>query len=67
MMTDGYADQYGGPSGKKKFLSGRVSLMIKENTNLGFFQMEKLFLKTFEDWKGDTEQLDDILIIGLKF
>ncbi len=67
MMTDGFADQYGGPSGKQKFLSGRVSLMIKENAHLSIFQMEKLFLNSFEDWKGDVDQLDDILIIGLKF
>ncbi len=67
LMSDGYGDQYGGPTGKQKFMSGRVSLMIKENTNLSIFQMEKLFLNSYEEWKGDVEQLDDILIMGLKF
>ncbi len=67
LTTDGYADQYGGPDGKKKFLSGRVNLLIKENTNLNIFQMGKLFKKTHDEWKGDVGQLDDILVIGLKF
>lgn len=67
LTTDGYADQYGGPDGKRKFLSGRVNLLIKENTNLNIFQMGKLFKKTHDDWKGDVGQLDDILVIGMKF
>lgn len=67
LTTDGYADQYGGPDGKSKFLSGRLNLLIKENTNLSIFQMGNLLRKTHEDWKGEVEQLDDILVIGLKF
>ncbi|HYW94924.1 MAG TPA: PAS domain S-box protein [Bacteroidales bacterium] len=66
-MTDGYADQYGGPTGKQKFMSGRVNKLIKENTDLSIFQMGNLFRKTFEEWKGSNEQLDDVLLIGLKF
>jgi PAS domain S-box-containing protein len=67
MMTDGYADQYGGPSGKQKFLSGRVSLMIKDNTHLSLAQMEKLFIDSYEDWKGEVSQVDDVLVMGFKF
>ncbi|MFW5644280.1 MAG: PAS domain S-box protein, partial [Bacteroidota bacterium] len=67
LMSDGYGDQYGGPTGKQKFMSGRVSLMIRENTHLSIFQMEKLFLSAYEEWKGEVEQLDDILIMGFKF
>jgi PAS domain S-box-containing protein len=67
LTTDGFADQYGGPDGKKKFLSGRVNLLIKENTHLSIFQMGKLFKKTHDDWRGDVGQLDDILVIGMKF
>ncbi len=67
LTTDGFADQYGGPDGKRKFMSGRVNLLIKENTHLSIFQMGKLFKDTHFDWKGDVGQLDDILVIGLKF
>ncbi len=66
-MTDGFHDQFGGPTGKQKFTSDRVAEMIKENTNLSIFQMGHLFRNTYDDWKGTNEQLDDVLIIGLKF
>ncbi len=66
-MTDGFADQYGGPDGKQKFMSGRVNLLIRENTGLSIFQMGNLFRNTYDEWKGRTEQLDDVLVIGLKF
>jgi PAS domain S-box-containing protein len=66
-MTDGYHDQFGGPTGKLRFTSGRVATMIQENIHLSIFQMGNLFRDTYEDWKGDIEQLDDVLVIGLKF
>jgi PAS domain S-box-containing protein len=66
-MTDGFADQLGGPTGKQKFMSGNVSLLIKDNCNQSIFQQGNLFRNTFESWKGAFEQVDDILVIGLKF
>jgi len=66
-MTDGFADQLGGPTGKQKFMSGNVSLLIKENCHQSIFQQGNLFRNTFESWKGAAEQVDDILVIGLKF
>lgn len=66
-MTDGYPDQYGGPDGKQKYMSGRVKKLIAENTHLSIFQMGKLFKDSFYEWMGDTKQLDDVLIIGIKF
>jgi len=66
-MTDGYHDQFGGPTGKAKFTSDRVGQMIQANTNLSIFQMGNLFRSTYDDWKGVNDQLDDVLVIGLKF
>jgi len=66
-MTDGFHDQFGGPTGKQKFTSDRVGEMIKENTNLSIFQMGNLFRSTYDEWKGENEQIDDVLVIGLKF
>ncbi len=66
-MTDGFADQYGGPTGKQKFMSGNVNRLIRENTHLSIFQMGNLFRQTYDAWKGQVEQLDDVLVIGLKF
>ena len=66
-MTDGFPDQFGGPTGKQRFNSERVGKLITENTHLSIFQMGNLFRNTFEEWRGTVNQLDDILIIGLKF
>jgi serine phosphatase RsbU (regulator of sigma subunit) len=66
-MTDGFPDQFGGATGKERFTSERVARLIRDNTHLSIFQMGNLFRNTFEEWKGPVGQLDDILIIGLKF
>lgn len=66
-MTDGFPDQFGGPTGKQRFTSERVGQLIQENMHLSIFQMGNLFRKTYDDWKGTVNQLDDVLVIGLKF
>jgi len=66
-MTDGFHDQFGGPTGKQRFTSDRVAKLISENTNISIFQMGNLFRTTYDEWKGTNEQIDDVLVIGLKF
>jgi PAS domain S-box-containing protein len=66
-MTDGFPDQSGGPTGKQRFTSDRVGQLIQENTHLSIFQMGNLFRKTYLEWKGNANQVDDILVIGIKF
>jgi serine phosphatase RsbU (regulator of sigma subunit) len=66
IFSDGYADQFGGPKGKKfkyKQLQ-ELLLSIQQHT-----MDEQLLIleKTINDWKGDLEQVDDILVIGLRF
>jgi|WetSurMetagenome_2_1015567.scaffolds.fasta_scaffold05472_4 ligand-binding sensor domain-containing protein/serine phosphatase RsbU (regulator of sigma subunit) len=65
MCTDGYADQFGSPEAKKyksynvkKFLSTIWDLPVNE-------QKERLETEILK-WKGDLEQVDDILFIGTK-
>ena len=65
-MTDGFPDQVGG-SLRKKYMSGRVNMLIQDNAHLSIFQMGNLFRRTFDEWKGEAEQVDDVLIIGIKF
>ena len=48
-------------------MSGRVKNIIKDHTHLSIFQMGNLFRRTYYDWKGNTKQLDDVLVIGIKF
>jgi len=66
-MTDGYPDQFGGPTGKQRFTSDGVVRLIQNNMHLSIFQTGNLFRNTYDEWKGSINQLDDVLVIGLKF
>ena len=65
IFTDGYADQFGGHEGKK-FMTKRMKNLL---VSISFHSMEeqhKILEKTFEEWKGNREQIDDVLVIGIK-
>jgi serine phosphatase RsbU (regulator of sigma subunit) len=65
LYTDGYADQFGGPKGKK-FLYKRLNEFILSINNDPFVHKGEKLNLTFENWRGDLEQVDDVLIIGIK-
>jgi hypothetical protein len=65
MFTDGYADQKGGPEGKKFFALTLRDLLLEISDLSLNLQKEKL-LQVFNDWKGEFEQIDDVLIVGLR-
>ncbi len=65
LFTDGYADQFGGPAGKKFKYSQLKDTLFAISTKP--MKQQKIILKeTFERWKGDLEQIDDVCIIGMK-
>ena len=65
MLTDGYADQYGGPK-RKKFKYRRFKELIMEIHHKPMQEQKIILNRTFEDWKGENEQIDDVLVIGIK-
>ena len=65
LFSDGYADQFGGPKGKK-FKYKRLKSLLFENYQNPMEQIKTKLNHTFEDWKGDLEQLDDVCLIGLR-
>jgi serine phosphatase RsbU (regulator of sigma subunit) len=65
LFTDGYADQFGGPNGKK-FKYNQLSALLSNNSHLPLKQQQELFLKTFNEWKGPLEQVDDVCMIGVR-
>ena len=63
-FTDGYADQFGGPKGKKfKYLQFENLLLEIHQKNIQ--EQNNILNQRFESWRGDLEQLDDVLVIGL--
>ncbi len=65
LFTDGYADQFGGDRGKK-FMYKRMKELFVEIANQTMAQQKAVIENTFHQWKGKTEQIDDVLVIGLK-
>ncbi|MGZ3866558.1 MAG: tetratricopeptide repeat protein [Bacteroidia bacterium] len=65
LYTDGYADQFGGEKGKK-FKYKQLNELLLANHTLPPDQQREILVSTFEKWKGNLEQVDDVCIIGIK-
>ncbi len=63
MFSDGYADQFGGPIGKKYKYSKLKSFLLSIH-NLPLVRQKQRLEKEFYNWKGDSPQIDDVLIMG---
>ena len=65
MFSDGYADQFGGPKGKK-FMIKRFKEMLLEINNKPFEEQRSHIHRALTDWQGTTERVDDILVMGFE-
>ncbi|MBN2275229.1 MAG: SpoIIE family protein phosphatase [Bacteroidales bacterium] len=65
LFSDGYADQFGGPD-NKKFRYKQFQELLASVHNASLAEQNETLLRTFLHWKGDEEQIDDILIIGVR-
>jgi serine phosphatase RsbU (regulator of sigma subunit) len=65
MFTDGYADQFGGPRGRK-FLSSNLKQHIVAMFDKPMNEQKEFLDKLFIDWQGAQDQVDDVTIIGIK-
>ncbi|MFH1319319.1 MAG: two-component regulator propeller domain-containing protein [Bacteroidota bacterium] len=66
IFSDGYIDQFGGPLGKK-FLKKRFKQALIDIHHMESEEQHNYLNKTFNDWKEKEDQLDDILVIGIRF
>jgi serine phosphatase RsbU (regulator of sigma subunit)/HAMP domain-containing protein len=65
LYSDGYADQFGGPKGKK-YLRKRFKNTLKEISKFDMnIQLERLNIE-LDIWQGGHQQVDDVLVIGIK-
>lgn len=64
-FTDGYADQFGGPKGKK-LKYNQLKQILTSNKNLSIEHQSEILKKTFIEWKGNLEQIDDVLVTGIR-
>lgn len=65
MFTDGYIDQFGGKYGKKFKTNNlkKLILQIQQNT---LEEQQFSIIKSFYDWKGEFEQIDDVCVFGIE-
>lgn len=65
MFTDGLVDQFGGPNGKK-FTRRRLIELIASLGEGNMYDQELQIKSRLQDWKGANEQVDDILVMGIR-
>ena len=65
LFSDGYPDQFGGPQGKKLKII-RLRNLIEEVKELTMDEQFEVVSEFFDDWKGDQDQVDDVLFIGIQ-
>lgn len=65
IFSDGYADQFGGEKGKK-FKTANFKRLLLSIQEKAMDEQKKIIDQTFEQWRGDIEQIDDVCIIGVR-
>jgi serine phosphatase RsbU (regulator of sigma subunit) len=64
-LSDGFADQFGGPN-NKKYMQKKLREDILRFSDKSLSIQKELFQEVFYYWKGDIAQIDDVMLIGLK-
>lgn len=65
-MSDGFCDQFGGPDGNTKFMKKRLKSCLSDICNLPLPEQGSYLEKIHNEFRGSIEQIDDILVIGIK-
>ena len=65
LLSDGYADQFGGQGGKK-FKQVRLKQLLTKISAQTLSEQKQILETKFEEWKGQLEQVDDVLIMGIR-
>ncbi len=66
IFSDGYPDQFGGPKGRK-FMYKRFRNYLEEIHKNPMEEQKQMLDRTIEEWRGSSKQIDDILVIGIRF
>ena len=65
MFTDGYPDQFGGTDGKK-FKVKNVKQLLHQISAHPIQEQHGYLNDYFESWRGNLEQIDDVLMVGIR-
>jgi serine phosphatase RsbU (regulator of sigma subunit) len=65
LFSDGYADQFGGPN-RKKLMTKKFKEILLSIQNLSMANQQEYLGNFIEEWRGNNEQIDDIMVIGVR-
>ncbi|MFI5219845.1 MAG: SpoIIE family protein phosphatase [Bacteroidia bacterium] len=65
LFSDGFADQFGGENGKK-MMTNKFKELLLSIQHMKMREQEQHLRNYFEKWKGNYEQVDDVLVIGIR-
>jgi serine phosphatase RsbU (regulator of sigma subunit) len=65
IYSDGFADQFGGPKGKK-YMSRKFRVYLASISSFSSKEQSEKLEKEFYRWKGDQDQIDDVCVMGVK-
>lgn len=65
LLSDGFADQFGGEK-NKKFKSANLKKLLEQVATLPMNEQRDAIHRAFLEWKGENEQVDDITILGIR-
>jgi serine phosphatase RsbU (regulator of sigma subunit) len=66
LFSDGFTDQFGGPN-QKKISSSRLKEWIQQTIGKKGHEIKEELNRRFLEWKGQTEQTDDVLMLSIGF
>ncbi len=66
IFSDGYSDQFGGPR-QKKFMSMQLKETLVSLSGKPMLQQGERMNEIFENWKGESPQVDDVILIGVRY
>jgi len=64
-FSDGFADQVGG-NARKKFMSKNFKQLLTDISENSMEKQREMLNETIENWRGDEDQVDDILVVGMR-
>ncbi|MGD0341339.1 MAG: YfiR/HmsC family protein, partial [Bacteroidales bacterium] len=66
IFSDGYSDQFGGPN-QKKFMSNQLRETLVAMSGQPMLKQGERLNEIFEEWRGDSPQVDDVTLIGVRY
>jgi serine phosphatase RsbU (regulator of sigma subunit) len=66
IFSDGFADQFGGPK-QKKFMSLQLRETLVSMAGMPMLEQGKRLAEIFDEWRGDSPQIDDVTLIGVRY